>query len=140
MGNYGVGGTCIPGSHNLFVADVDGDGVMEIVTGGFMYWVVNGSRRGLRCRLWVELSILFARFMNPFPTPLLISSDVLSILFARFCEIPSIYSSLSGIFSLLSILFARFRTLRLLHWELRLSFNSLCKILSSRRLSVAWRG
>jgi hypothetical protein len=41
---YGVGGTCISGSHNLFVADVDGDGVMEVITGGFMYWVVNGSR------------------------------------------------------------------------------------------------
>jgi len=52
---YGVGGTCIPGSHNLFVADVDGDGVMEIVTGGLMYWVVNGSRRGFEAplKVWV---------------------------------------------------------------------------------------
>jgi hypothetical protein len=52
---YGLGGTCIPGSHNLFVADVDGDGVMEIVTGGLMYWVVNGSRRGFEAplKVWV---------------------------------------------------------------------------------------
>ena len=52
---YGLGGTCIPGSHNLFVADVDGDGVMEIVTGGLMYWVVNGSRKGFEAplKVWV---------------------------------------------------------------------------------------
>jgi hypothetical protein len=41
---YGVGGTCIAGTHNLFVADVDGDGVMEIITGGFTYNLVNGTR------------------------------------------------------------------------------------------------
>jgi hypothetical protein len=41
---YGVGGTCIHGSHNLFVADVDGDGTMDVITGGFMYHVNNGSR------------------------------------------------------------------------------------------------
>jgi hypothetical protein len=29
---YGVGGTCIHGSHNLFVTDADSDGVMEIIT------------------------------------------------------------------------------------------------------------
>jgi hypothetical protein len=40
---YGVGGTCIAGTHNLFVADVDGDGVMEIITGGSMYNLVNGT-------------------------------------------------------------------------------------------------
>jgi hypothetical protein len=34
---YGAGGTCIPGGHNLFVADVDGDGVKEMITGGFSY-------------------------------------------------------------------------------------------------------
>ncbi len=39
---YLVGGTCIPGSNNLFVGDVDGDGVVEIVTGGYMY-SQNGS-------------------------------------------------------------------------------------------------
>ena len=41
---YGVGGTCIPGTHNLMVADLDGDGVSEMVTGGFMYRYVEGSR------------------------------------------------------------------------------------------------
>ncbi len=39
---YLVGGTCIPGSNNLFVGDVDDDGVVEIVTGGYMY-AQNGS-------------------------------------------------------------------------------------------------
>lgn len=34
---YGVGGTCIPGQHNLFVADVDDDNTEEIVTGGYAY-------------------------------------------------------------------------------------------------------
>ena len=41
---YGVGGTCVYGTHNIFVADFDGDGSMEIVTGGFTYNNVNGSR------------------------------------------------------------------------------------------------
>ena len=39
---YLVGGTCVPGSHNLFVGDVDGDGTIEIVTGGVKY-DANGS-------------------------------------------------------------------------------------------------
>jgi len=41
---YGVGSTCISGSSNLFVADIDADGVIEIITGGSMYQIVNGSR------------------------------------------------------------------------------------------------
>jgi hypothetical protein len=41
---YGVGGTCIYGTNNIFVSDVDGDGAMEIVTGGFAYGTFNGSR------------------------------------------------------------------------------------------------
>ncbi len=41
---YGSDGTCIPGTHNLFVADVDADDVKEIMTGGFMYNIINGSR------------------------------------------------------------------------------------------------
>jgi FG-GAP-like repeat len=41
---YGVGGTCIYGTQNIFVGDVDGDSVMEIVTGGFAYNTSNGSR------------------------------------------------------------------------------------------------
>jgi len=42
--NYGMGTTCISGSNNLFVGDVDGDSVAEILTGGFMYNLINGSR------------------------------------------------------------------------------------------------
>lgn len=41
---YGEGGTCIYGTNNIFVGDVDGDGAMEIVTGGFAYGTFNGSR------------------------------------------------------------------------------------------------
>jgi hypothetical protein len=42
---YGVGGTCIGGGHNLAVADVDGDGVKEMITGGSSYnYMQNGSR------------------------------------------------------------------------------------------------
>jgi len=41
---YGVGGTCIPASHNIFVADVDSDGVKEIITGGYTYSLANGTR------------------------------------------------------------------------------------------------
>lgn len=41
---YGVGGTCIPGTHSLYIADVDSDGILEIITGGFMYRYVDGSR------------------------------------------------------------------------------------------------
>ena len=32
---YRVGGTCVFGTQNLIVADIDGDGSKEIVTGGF---------------------------------------------------------------------------------------------------------
>lgn len=41
---YGVGGTCIFGTHNIFVADVNGDGDIEIVTGGFTYNTEDGVR------------------------------------------------------------------------------------------------
>lgn len=42
---YGVGGTCIGGGNNLAVADVDGDGVKEMITGGSAYnYMQNGSR------------------------------------------------------------------------------------------------
>ncbi len=40
---YGVGGTC-SSRHNLFLKDLNGDGTSEIITGGSMYWVVNGSK------------------------------------------------------------------------------------------------
>ena len=48
---YGVGGTCNPGTHNFFVGDVDGDGVMEMITGGFMYYVSNDTRVGFEAPL-----------------------------------------------------------------------------------------
>ncbi len=41
---YGVGGTCIPGGHNLFLKDVDGDGLTELITGGFTYQLVGEKR------------------------------------------------------------------------------------------------
>lgn len=51
---YGVGGTCISGTHNLFLADVDGDGIMEIITGGSTYWLKNGSQtaREAPLKIW----------------------------------------------------------------------------------------
>jgi hypothetical protein len=41
---YGVGGTCVYGTQNIFVGDVDGDGVSEILTGGFAYHTQNNTR------------------------------------------------------------------------------------------------
>ncbi len=41
---YTVGGSCVYGTQNIFVGDVDGDGVGEIVTGGFAYHTKNGIR------------------------------------------------------------------------------------------------
>jgi hypothetical protein len=51
---YGVGGTCIAGTHNLAVADVDNDGINEIITGGFSYGMINGTRMNLDAplRIW----------------------------------------------------------------------------------------
>jgi hypothetical protein len=51
--NYGVGTTCISGSSNLFAADVDGDGVAEILTGGFMYNLLEGSRSPTQAPLMI---------------------------------------------------------------------------------------
>ena len=48
---YGVGSTCISGTHNLYVADVDGDGAKELITGGFSYTVTNGSRVNIEAPL-----------------------------------------------------------------------------------------
>ena len=41
---YRVGGTCVFGTQNIIVADVDGDDSLEIVTGGFSYKAENGVR------------------------------------------------------------------------------------------------
>jgi hypothetical protein len=52
---YGVGGTCISGSNNLAVADIDGDGVKEMVTGGSSYYLLpDGSRttRSAPLKIW----------------------------------------------------------------------------------------
>ena len=43
---YTIGGTCIYGTQNIFVGDIDGDGTMDILTGGFAYNTSNGSRTG----------------------------------------------------------------------------------------------
>lgn len=41
---YGVGGTCIPGTHSLCISNVDSDAYLEMITGGFMYCHTNNSR------------------------------------------------------------------------------------------------
>jgi len=43
---YGKGGTCIFATHNIVLADLDGDGQTEIATGGFTYDLDNGTRTG----------------------------------------------------------------------------------------------
>ena len=41
---YGVGATCISGSHNLFLENIDDDVNVEIITGGSSYGLLsNGS-------------------------------------------------------------------------------------------------
>jgi hypothetical protein len=40
---YGTGGTCILGTHNLDVSDVDWDGSMEMITDGYAYMIENGT-------------------------------------------------------------------------------------------------
>jgi hypothetical protein len=51
---YGIGGTCISGTHNVAVADVDDDTSPEIITGGFAYSYANGTRvsLGAPLRIW----------------------------------------------------------------------------------------
>jgi len=51
---YGVGGTCNFGTHNFFVGDVDSDGVLEMITGGIMYYVSDDTRTGVEApfRIW----------------------------------------------------------------------------------------
>ncbi len=48
---YGVGGTCDHGPNDLFIADVDGDGINEIIVGGFTYSIINGSRTPMQAPL-----------------------------------------------------------------------------------------
>jgi hypothetical protein len=48
---YGCGGTCIPGTHDLAIADIDGDGLREIITGGFSYSMTNNTRSKLEAPL-----------------------------------------------------------------------------------------
>jgi len=50
---YGIGGTCTYNTQNLFVGDVDGDGVGEILTGGFSYYLENGTRISMEAPLKV---------------------------------------------------------------------------------------
>jgi len=51
---FGKGGTCNYGTHNFYVGDVDNDGVEELITGGFMYYMENGSRVSFEAplRIW----------------------------------------------------------------------------------------
>jgi hypothetical protein len=42
---YGVGGTCVYGTQNIFVGDLDGDGTSEIMTGGFAYHITQNDTR-----------------------------------------------------------------------------------------------
>ena len=51
---FGIGGTCNYGTHNFFLGDVDNDGVEELITGGFMYLMENGSRISFEAplRIW----------------------------------------------------------------------------------------
>ena len=51
---YGIGGTCISGTHNVAVADVDADASPEIITGGFAYRYAIGTRvsLGAPLRIW----------------------------------------------------------------------------------------
>ena len=52
---FGVGGTCISGGNNLFLGNVDGDGDIEIITGGSSYNLsLNGSTtsRDAPLRIW----------------------------------------------------------------------------------------
>jgi hypothetical protein len=42
---YTLGGTCVGGSsHVLAMADIDGDGNVELITGGFAYDMINGTK------------------------------------------------------------------------------------------------
>jgi hypothetical protein len=51
---YSEGGTCISGTNNIFVADGDGDGTKEIMTGGSAYRILNGSttNREAPLKIW----------------------------------------------------------------------------------------
>jgi len=58
-------------SHDLFVADVDGDSVMEVITGGFMYHKYNGSRLNMEAPLkmwsWNGQNLTLEKSHSTFP-------------------------------------------------------------------------
>lgn len=66
---WGIGGTCIGGGHSLAVADVNGDGVKEIITGGSAYtYLYNGTRSlsiaPLRIWTWNGKEVTLEKALN----------------------------------------------------------------------------
>ena len=53
---YGIGGTCVYGTNNIFVGDVDSDDEMEIITGGFSYYPINNSENNAIADKYRQLS------------------------------------------------------------------------------------
>ena len=51
---FGEGGTCIYGTHNFYVGDIDNDEVEELITGGFSYYLENDTRLSSEAplRIW----------------------------------------------------------------------------------------
>ena len=51
---FGEGGTCIYGTHNFYVGDIDNDEVEELITGGFSYYMENDTRLSSEAplRIW----------------------------------------------------------------------------------------
>ncbi len=51
---FGKGGTCVYGTHNFYVGDIDNDGVEELITGGFSYYMENDTRISFEAplRIW----------------------------------------------------------------------------------------
>ena len=52
---YRIGGTCISGTHNVFVGDIDKDNEVEIVTGGSTYDMLSDGTTAPReapLRIW----------------------------------------------------------------------------------------
>ncbi len=53
---YTLGGTCTGGGHNLAIADIDGDGTLEMVSGGSSYYLMDDgitrTNRTAPLRIW----------------------------------------------------------------------------------------